>query len=80
MPSARTLGMSGVGVVLLAALMMMLNDEAGGTGAGTGLLSAILFDAVGGGPANMTITGTGSGPGGAPVALIFGATPGVTVR
>ena len=48
--------------------------------AGTGLLSAILFDAVGGGPANMTVTGTGSGPSGAPVPLIFGATPGVTVR
>ena len=48
--------------------------------AGTGLLSAILFDAVGGGPANMTVTGTGSGPSGAPVPLVFGPTPGVTVR
>jgi hypothetical protein len=91
-PSARTLGMAGLGVALLAALRMILNDETGGidiaivrpddpTGvAGTGLLSAILFDAVGGGTANMTVTGTGSGPGGGPVPLVFGATPGVTVR
>ena len=48
--------------------------------AGTGLLSAILFDAVGGGLANLTITGSATGPGGAPVALVFGATLGVTVR
>ena len=48
--------------------------------AGTGLLSAILFDAVGGGPANMTVTGTAIGPRGAPVPLEFGPAPGVTVR
>jgi len=48
--------------------------------AGTGLLSAILFDAVGGGPANMTVTGSATGPSGAPVPLVFGATPWVTVR
>ena len=48
--------------------------------AGTGLLSAVLFDAVGGGPANMTVTGTATGPMGAPVPLQFGPTPGVTVR
>ena len=48
--------------------------------AGTGLLSAILFDAVGGGPANMTVTGTAIDPRGAPVALQFGPAPGVTVR
>lgn len=39
--------------------------------AGTGLLAAVLFDAVGAGPANLTLTGTASGPGGAPVALQF---------
>jgi hypothetical protein len=32
-PSARTLGMAGIGIALLAALMMILNDETGGTGA-----------------------------------------------
>ena len=48
--------------------------------AGTGLLSAVLFDAVGGGPANMTVTGTATGPGGAPVPLQFDPAPGVTVR
>jgi hypothetical protein len=31
-PSARTLGMTGIGVVLLAALVMLLNDETSGTG------------------------------------------------
>ena len=35
--------------------------------AGTGLLAALLFDAVGAGPANLTVTGTGSAPGGAPI-------------
>ena len=48
--------------------------------AGTGLLGAVLFDAVGGGPANLTVTGTATGPRGAPVPLQFGPTPGVTVR
>ncbi|MDA1186159.1 MAG: cohesin domain-containing protein, partial [Acidobacteria bacterium] len=48
--------------------------------AGTGLLSAILFDAVGGGTADMTVTGTATGPGGGVVPLVFGATPVVTVR
>ena len=48
--------------------------------AGTGLLSAVLFDAVGGGPANMTVTGSATGPMGAAVPLQFGPTPGVTVR
>ena len=48
--------------------------------AGTGLLSAVLFDAVGGGPANMTVTGTATGPAGTPVPLQFGPAPGVTVR
>ena len=48
--------------------------------AGTGLLSAVLFDAVGGGPANMTVIGTATGPRGVLVPLQFGPTPGVTVR
>jgi general secretion pathway protein D len=48
--------------------------------AGTGLLAAILFDAVGGGPANLTVTGTATGPRGTPVPLQFGAPVAVTVR
>lgn len=48
--------------------------------AGTGLLGAILFDAVGGGPANLTVTGSASGPRGTPVPLQFAPAPTVTVR
>jgi len=54
------------------------NDSTGV--AGTGLLSAILFDAVGTGPANLTIVGTGSAPDGASVSLQFPTPPTVTVR
>ncbi len=36
--------------------------------AGTGLVGAVLFDAVGAGPANLTVTGTGAAPGGAGLA------------
>lgn len=48
--------------------------------AGTGLLSAILFDAIAPGAANLTVTGTGSAPGGAAVPLQFPQAPTVTVR
>ena len=48
--------------------------------AGTGLLSAILFDAIAAGPANLTLTGTGSAPGGTNISLQFPTPPGVTVR
>ena len=48
--------------------------------AGSGLLAAVLFDAVGAGPANLTVTGTASAPGGAPVALQFAPAPIVGVR
>jgi hypothetical protein len=48
--------------------------------AGTGLLGAVLFDAVGGGPANLTITGSAAGPRGTPVQLQFNSPPAVTVR
>lgn len=42
------------------------------TGAsGVGLLSAVLFDAIGAGPANFTVTGSASVPGGAPAPLQF---------
>jgi type II secretory pathway component GspD/PulD (secretin) len=48
--------------------------------AGTGLLAAILFDAVGAGAANLTVTGAGTGPRGTPVTLTFSPVPMVTVR
>ena len=48
--------------------------------AGTGLLAALLFETVGPGAANLTVTGSASAPGGAPVALQFAAVPAVTVR
>ena len=48
--------------------------------AGTGLLAALLFETVAPGPANLTVTGSASGPGGAPVSLQFAPIPGVTVR
>jgi type II secretory pathway component GspD/PulD (secretin) len=47
---------------------------------GTGLLAAILFDAVGGGAANLTVTGAGTGPRGTPVSLAFAPVPMVSVR
>jgi hypothetical protein len=48
--------------------------------AGTGLLSALLFDTVGPGQANLTVTGTGSAPGGASLALQFAPIAPVTVK
>ena len=48
--------------------------------AGTGLLAALLFEAVGAGQANLTVTATATAPGGAPVPLQFATIPPVTVR
>jgi hypothetical protein len=48
--------------------------------AGTGLLAAVLFDAVGPGAANLSITGTATAPGGTPAALQLTPVPAVTVR
>jgi general secretion pathway protein D len=48
--------------------------------AGTGLLGAIVFDAVGGGSANLALTGAATGPRGNPLPLQIGAAPMVTVR
>ena len=48
--------------------------------AGTGLLAAVLFDAVGGGNANLAITGTATAPGGTPATLQVTPVPVVSVR
>ena len=48
--------------------------------AGTGLLAALVFEAVAAGPANLMVTGSASGPNGTPVSLQFGPVPNVTVR
>ena len=48
--------------------------------AGTGLLTAVLFDAVGGGPANLAITGTATAPGGGAATLQTTAVPAITAR
>jgi type II secretory pathway component GspD/PulD (secretin) len=48
--------------------------------AGTGLLSAIVFDAVGGGPANLALTGAATDARGTPVPLQFGLVTPVVVR
>jgi general secretion pathway protein D len=48
--------------------------------AGTGLLAAILFDTIGAGPADLTATGSGATPGGAPLPLQFGPVPIVQAR
>jgi hypothetical protein len=49
-----------------------LSRSADATGAsGTGVLSAILFDAIAPGPATMTLSGTATGPGGASMGLRF---------
>lgn len=54
------------------------NDQTGV--AGTGLLAALLFETVGAGNANLTVRGSASGPGGAPIALQFAPVPTITVR
>jgi len=48
--------------------------------AGTGLLAAVVFDAVGGGTANLALTGAAAGPRGTPVPLQFAPVPMVTVK
>jgi general secretion pathway protein D len=48
--------------------------------AGTGVLATLQFDAIGAGPANISVTGTAATPGGAPAALQFAPVPVVTVR
>jgi hypothetical protein len=48
--------------------------------AGTGLLAALLFDAVGAGSADLAVTATAAAPGGSPVPLQFAPIAAVTVR
>jgi general secretion pathway protein D len=48
--------------------------------AGTGLLAALLFDTIGQGAAGLTVTGTGSAPGGGPLSLQFSPIASVSVR
>lgn len=48
--------------------------------AGTGLLAAILFDAVGGGNSNLALNGAATGPRGTPVPIQVGPPPAVMVR
>jgi hypothetical protein len=48
--------------------------------AGTGLLAALLFDAIASGPSNLSLTASATAPGGAPVPLQFAPVPTVTVR
>jgi Flp pilus assembly secretin CpaC len=48
--------------------------------AGTGLLAALLLDAIGEGPGNLAVSASASGPGGASVPLQFAPVPLVTVR
>jgi general secretion pathway protein D len=48
--------------------------------AGTGLLAALLFDAIAPGPANLTVTGTGAAPGGGSIPLQFAPVSPVAVR
>jgi hypothetical protein len=60
---------------------MVLTRTGDSTGAaGTGLLASILFDAIAAGPANLTVTGSATAPGGAPLSLQFGGVPPMTVR
>ncbi|MBI3048344.1 MAG: hypothetical protein HYY76_08520 [Acidobacteria bacterium] len=48
--------------------------------AGTGLLAAVVFDAVGGGTANLAVTGAATVPRGTPVPLQFAPVPPVVVK
>jgi type II secretory pathway component GspD/PulD (secretin) len=47
--------------------------------AGTGLLAGLLFEPVAAGPANLTVTGSASGPNGSPVSLQFASVAAVRV-
>jgi general secretion pathway protein D len=59
-------------------VMMRTGDSTGASG--SGLLSSIIFDAIGPGPANLVITGTATAPGGGALPLQFAPAPSVIVR
>ena len=44
------------------------------------ILAALVLDAVGPGPANLQVTGTGAAPGGGPISLQFAPITAVTAR
>jgi hypothetical protein len=48
--------------------------------AGTGLIATVVFDTVGGGQANLAVTGAAAGPRGTPVPLQFAPVPVVMVK
>ena len=60
-------------------IAIMRSGDATGV-AGTGLLAALLFEAVGPGAGNLSVTGTASGPTGMPVPLQFAPVSAVTVK
>jgi hypothetical protein len=59
-------------------VIMRTGDSTGA--AGNGLLSSVLFDAIGAGPANINITGAGTVPGGGTQTLQFAPVPAIGVR
>jgi hypothetical protein len=59
-------------------VIMRTGDSTGA--AGSGLLSSVLFDAVGAGPANINITGAATVPGGGGQTLQFAPVPAIGVR
>jgi hypothetical protein len=59
-------------------VMLRTGDNTGATGTGT--LAVLLFDLVAPGPANLTLTGTATAPGGAALQVQVTPPPGVTVK
>jgi general secretion pathway protein D len=59
-------------------VLLRTGDTTGANGAGT--LAALLFDAIAPGPANLSITGMATAPGGAALPLQFIPAPAVTVK
>jgi hypothetical protein len=60
---------------------IVITRTADKTGAsGSGMLAALLFDAVGPGSANLAVTGTASAPGGAAIPVQFSPVSPVVVK
>lgn len=60
-------------------LVVVRSNDVNGV-AGTGVVATLQFDAIGPGPANLSVTGTAATPGGEPAALQFAQVPVVAVR